>query len=457
MNAFADSSLLNLDKDPVISLSKVSKTYKLYPSHKDRLKEALHPFRKHFHSEFSALIDVSLSIRKGESVGILGRNGAGKSTLLQLIAGVIIPTTGNICVSGQVAALLELGAGFNPDLTGRENVLLSNTIQGIEKKKLSELLSKIEEFADIGSFFDQPMKLYSSGMFARVAFSNAIHVNPDILIIDEILGVGDAKFQEKCYHKINSLKEQGVCILFVSHSTDVVQRNCDRALLIDSGRLINDDVTDKVVSYYHDLLYGAKKIGKIDRSGEVSIPNESCLGDKINISMLKCEQESFLKNNNILTYKSFSYYNPNERRIGDGSAEIFDFIVSANLDLNFNILAGDEIVHIYIKVKYNRDVENPQLGWAIVSQEGIVISGSNTVMQKITLNRASRDDVKVYCFEIKISLCGGQYFFNLGLGEYENHEWIYFDVRQSVCHISVADSGLASGFFQIPSTFTEIL
>jgi ABC-type polysaccharide/polyol phosphate transport system ATPase subunit len=253
--------------DVVISVSGVSKTYRLYPSHQDRLKEALHPFRKRYHQEFSALCNVSFEIRRGESVGILGRNGAGKSTLLQLLAGVLSPTSGTIKVAGKVAALLELGAGFNPDLTGRENVILASTIQGIAESEIDKRVDEVEEFADVGVFFDQPMKVYSSGMYARVAFANAINVNPDVLIVDEILGVGDAKFQEKCYNKISALRDEGVCILFVSHSTEVIQRNCPNAFLLENGKVVAQGATASVVAAYHDLLYGAKRVTGITVGG----------------------------------------------------------------------------------------------------------------------------------------------------------------------------------------------
>lgn len=438
----------------VIAVSDVSKTYRLYSSHQDRLKEALHPFRKHYHKEFSALSNIGFEIRRGESVGILGRNGAGKSTLLQLIAGVLSPTTGTIEIVGTVAALLELGAGFNPDLTGRENVILASTIQGIPEAAIAERVAAVEAFADVGIFFDQPMKVYSSGMYARVAFANAIHINPDVLIVDEILGVGDAKFQEKCYNKIRSLRDAGVCILFVSHSTEIIQRNCDFAMLIEGGKLLNYGPADACVAAYHDLLYGAKKtveaISEQVRESPLSPPQESGY-------MQDDELAAFMKLNGNPHYIGQPYYNPYERRIGNHEAEIADFLVQVDDRFQFSVLTGNETLNIYIKIKPHRNIPIvPHIGWALVSPEGIVIAGSNTVMQETTLSSMEDGKIGIYKLQIKLALCGGQYFITLGLGDYQNQEWVYFDVRNSVIHLAVADSGRASGFFQIPSSCTYI-
>jgi lipopolysaccharide transport system ATP-binding protein len=443
--------------DVVISVSHVSKTYKLYPSHQDRLKEALHPFRKRYHEEFSALNDVSFEIRRGESVGILGRNGAGKSTLLQLIAGVLKPTSGTIKVAGTISALLELGAGFNPDLTGRENVLLANTIQGVSDKEAAERASAVESFADVGLFFDQPMKIYSSGMYARVAFAHAINVNPDVLIVDEILGVGDAKFQEKCYSRINDLRETGVSILFVSHSVDVIQRNCGMAILLDQGRLVKYDLADVSVATYHELLYGAKTIERansklLSTAGDPSsqqpqvkeIPSDSLL-------------TLFIQDRATTgTYKTKRYYNSHERRLGNQDAEIVDFLVSDNDNFQFGVLAGDEILNIYAKVQFHRNVDKPQIGWAIATPEGIIIAGANTVMHGINLRTASRGEIVIYKQEIRLGLCGGQYFLNVGVGEHRNEEWAYFDVRRAVIHLAIKDLGRGSGFCCIPSSCKEV-
>ena len=401
--------------DVVISVSHVSKTYKLYPSHQDRLKEALHPFRKRYHEEFPALNDISFEIRMGESVGILGRNGAGKSTLLHLIAGVLNPTSGTVRVAGTISALLELGAGFNPDLTGRENILLANTIQGADEKEIIERVSLVESFADVGLFFDQPMKVYSSGMYARVAFAHAITIDPDVLIVDEILGVGDVKFQEKCYSRIRAMREAGVCILFVSHSTEIVQRNCDMALLIEGGKLFAHDCADAVIAAYHNLLYGA---GSTQIVETVAPPLTKTRKVQINDSCREMcvELQEFMDKSKSSFCKAHNYYNPNERRFGSGDAEIIDLLVTIDGQTNFSAISGKESLSVYLKVRYKRDSPQPQIGWAIVSPEGIVIAGSNTGMCNISLEQSYSGETCIYEVSIQLNLCGGDYFLNVGIG-----------------------------------------
>lgn len=438
----------NRASDVVISVEHLSKSYRLYPSHRERFKEALHPFRKRYHEEFWALRDVSFDLVRGRNVGILGRNGAGKSTLLQLIAGVLTPTSGKIMVAGRVSALLELGAGFNPELSGRENVALSSTLLGGPTDQLAQRIANVEAFADIGRFFDQPMKVYSSGMHARVAFANAIEVDPDILIVDEILGVGDAKFQEKCYDKLNSLRNRGVCILFVSHSTDVVQRNCEWALLLEQGRLVAEGDADAVVARYHDLLYGTRQIAEPPprSNAKVGVMAAPDLDNAIDGVF-----REFLEDRSEPLYLRFPYYNPNERRLGSAEAQVVDFLVAANGDFHFHVLAGHEVLTIYLKVRFARDIAAPGVGWAIVSAEGIVIAGSNTVLRQTELPSARGGETWIYAIEIKPNLCGGQYFLNAGIGECNGHDWHYLDVRRSVIHLPVSGSGRGSGFFEMPS------
>ena len=218
----------------------MSKKFRLFASPKERFLEALHPFRKQYHREFWALRDVSFQVQRGEIVGILGRNGSGKSTLLQVICSVMQATSGEVRVNGRIAALLELGAGFNPEFTGRDNVILSGAIMGFSRKEMLRRLPEIEAFADIGEFFNQPVKTYSSGMFVRVAFAAAIHVDPDILVVDEALAVGDAKFQRKCLLQIEKIRASGAAILFVSHSLETITSLCSRAIILENGALVSD-------------------------------------------------------------------------------------------------------------------------------------------------------------------------------------------------------------------------
>jgi len=223
--------------DMAISVKNLRKSFRMYPSPKDRIKEMLHPFNKKYHTEFLALKDVSFEVKKGECIGIIGKNGSGKSTLLQVLCGILQPTAGEIVVRGRISALLELGAGFSPQFTGRENVYLSGAIMGFTKEEMSERFEKIVGFADIGEFINQPVKTYSSGMYLKLAFACAVNVDPDILVIDEALAVGDVFFQQKCFAKIREIISRGTTCLFVSHDTQILTNLSDRIILLDEGRL----------------------------------------------------------------------------------------------------------------------------------------------------------------------------------------------------------------------------
>lgn len=224
-----------MNQDTVITVENLSKSYKLYDASTDRMKEALHPFKKKYHQEFYALNNINFEVKRGETVGIIGKNGAGKSTLLKIITGVLTPSQGVVSVKGRVSALLELGAGFNMDYTGINNIFFQGSLLGIHREEMLMKMDKILAFADIGEFINQPVKIYSSGMFARLAFAVAIHVDPDILIVDEALSVGDANFQIKCHQRMDQLRENGVSILFVSHDTYSVKTLCSRAIFLKQG------------------------------------------------------------------------------------------------------------------------------------------------------------------------------------------------------------------------------
>ncbi|MCY9514120.1 ABC transporter ATP-binding protein [Paenibacillus apiarius] len=240
--------------ETAIKVNQVSKVYKLYSKPIDRLKEALNPFRKKYHNEFAALHDITFQVSKGEIVGILGTNGSGKSTILKIITGLLNPTEGNVEVNGKISALLELGAGFNHEFTGIENIYLNGTMMGLSKEEIDGKIADIIKFADIGDFVNQPVKMYSSGMFARLAFAVSINVDPDILIIDEALAVGDMYFQEKCYEKMKEMVRQGATILFVSHSLPAIRNFCERAVWIEKGVLKAQGKADEVCDKYKQFI-----------------------------------------------------------------------------------------------------------------------------------------------------------------------------------------------------------
>jgi lipopolysaccharide transport system ATP-binding protein len=242
-----------------ISIKNLSKIYKLYDNHIDRLKEALHPFKKKYHQPFYALKNISLEVREGEILGVIGRNGAGKSSLLKIISGVLTPTTGTVQVNGKVSALLELGTGFNPQLNGIENIYINGTLNGFSKKEMNQRIDSIVSFADIGDFIKQPIKSYSSGMKSRLGFALAIHMNPEILILDEVLAVGDEMFRRKCYAKITDILKSGCTVLFVSHSMGAVNEICSRAIFLDNGQELLEGYPKMVTMHYQKYAYMSAK------------------------------------------------------------------------------------------------------------------------------------------------------------------------------------------------------
>ena len=250
---------MNLANDIAIKVENLTKMYKIYNAPTDRMKEALHPFHKRYSRDFYALKDVSFTIRRGETMGFIGRNGAGKSTLLKLITGVVAPTSGTIQVNGRVASLLELGAGFNPELTGIQNIYMNGMIMGRSRAEMDARIEEIVAFADIGEFIEQPVKMYSSGMFARVAFAVNAFVEPDILIIDEALSVGDAFFQAKCMDKMKKMMDSGVTVLFVSHDWGAVKNLCQKGILLEHGRMMKSGTATEVVEEYRRMQLEARQ------------------------------------------------------------------------------------------------------------------------------------------------------------------------------------------------------
>ena len=265
----------------MISVKDLVKKYNIYNKPIDRLKETFSITHKTYHKEFSALNGISFDVLKGDAIGILGKNGSGKSTLLKMITGVLTPTSGSIEVNGKVSAILELGTGFNQEYTGIENIYLNGTMMGYTREEMDKKVQSVVEFADIGEFINQPVKTYSSGMFARLAFAVAINVDPDILIVDEALAVGDTRFQIKCINKMKSLKESGTTILFVSHATEQVKRFCNKAMWIRDGKIVTMGESSEVGDLYEDFMkYGEKdnkKDVRIDQKDDEEQSNEDLL------------------------------------------------------------------------------------------------------------------------------------------------------------------------------------
>ncbi len=435
-----DSRVMN--EQPVIAISNISKKFRLFSTPKERLAEALHPFRKQYHKEFWALRDVSFRVGRGEIVGILGRNGSGKSTLLQIICGVMQQTSGSVVVNGRISALLELGAGFNPEFTGRENVILNGAIHGFSRRQMLERMDQIEAFADIGEFFDQPIKLYSSGMFVRVAFAAAIHVEPEILVVDEALSVGDSKFQHRCFQRIRSFMEAGKTILVVSHSTDTLLRICDRGIVMDKGELVLVGDIASAVNCYQRILFGTAAPSG-DNNIEARSPVLAVPGDQ-----LKEFDLTSLNPDRTDRIELRPDYNPHEIRMGSGKARIIDFDLLIDGVLNPNEITTHSRCELMMKIRCDEDV-TLSAGFAIVSLDGTYVSGTNLSMLEQPLMPLRAGECVVLKFHWQASLAGGEYFLNLGCNEFVEGEDQFVDVRRSVVRLKFKDTPHTVGFVDL--------
>lgn len=333
-----------------IQVVNLTKSYRLFSHPGERIKQFFSFGLKKYHRTFTALENISFDIKKGETVGIIGHNGSGKSTLLQVICGILKPTTGTVLTHGRICALLELGAGFNPEFTGRENIYFYGALMGFSKTQMDQRFSEIEAFAEIGEFIDQPVRMYSSGMFVRLAFSAAIHSDPDILVVDEALAVGDTKFQGRCFDKIQTIRNRGGTILVVTHALEQVAHFCDRALLLNQGRLLAYGETTSTLSRYMATMHQPRELKSPHTLGTTA-------GD------LFCKHPT---------------YNPDESRWGDRAASITEVLITQNdIENPANIVPGS-IVELKIKIVFHSTVKNPIYGLAIKSPAGALLLSTNS-------------------------------------------------------------------------------
>jgi len=380
-----------MKQEIAISVRNLTKVYPLYDKPQDRFKEALNPFRRSYHHDFYAMQDVNMEIRKGETVGIIGRNGAGKSTLLKMITGVLTPTSGTIEVRGRIASLLELGAGFNPEMSGLENIYLNGTLMGFTDSEMDGKINAILEFADIGEFIHQPVKMYSSGMFARLAFSVSINVEPDILIIDEALSVGDMAFQMKCFKKFQEFQAEGRTILFVTHALDTVIRYCSRGIVIDGGNKICDDTSKEAVDVFKRLLTGNfYQKEKEEKPKKIVDPSSG--------QLLK---NSFPKNSEMLEY-------------GNKKAIIYDYAMLDSSGMPAILLDHNAFCDIVMKIKFNERIISPIFAFSIKDTKGLEITGTNTMMKLIKTGTYTAGERATIHFKQKMNLSPGAYALSLG-------------------------------------------
>lgn len=379
-------------EEKVIEIKNLVKKYKMYNKKKDRLLEILFP-KVQRHTDFTAMNNLNLSVKKGEVVGILGRNGAGKSTLLKMITGVVVPTSGTIEVKGKISSLLELGTAFNMDLTGEENIYQHGQVMGLTREEIENSKQKIIDFADIGDHLYQPVKTYSSGMFARLAFSCAINVNPEILIVDEVLSVGDMAFQLKCFKKFEEFKSQGKTILFVTHNVSDILKNCTRTIILTDGSKIFDGDVKEGVELYKKIITG-------------NMPKAETKEDKKEKTNKEYSKAKTKEKN---TWKSHFNENPNLIEYGNLDAEVIDYGIFDENDNYLNAIDNDKIIKLKSKVKFNKDVDNPIFTMTIKNFNGIEIVGTNTMLEKIYPGKFKKGDIVTIEFIQKLPIAPNKY------------------------------------------------
>lgn len=446
--------------DISISVHNLSKQYRLFNSPEERLKEALHPFKKKYHREFWALKDVSFDVPKGATVGIIGRNGSGKSTLLQLICGVLNPTTGSVSVKGRISALLELGAGFNPDMTGSQNVILNGIVQGFSKEEMNSKLPKIREFADIGEFFDQPVKIYSSGMFVRLAFAAAINVAPEILIVDEALAVGDAKFQNKCYNKFLEFQKAGKTILFVTHDINAIAKHCDHAILLENGSILESGKPNDVVNRYFKVILTGDLSDEVEMVSDkpAFIDSASSPAESHHKSELDRFLEEIPTTDKCIHRNS---YNKNEYRFGDRRAEFVDYLVVCGGVNNPAAINSGDMIEVYLKAKSYGDIESPLIGYEIKTADGVYIYCTNTNLMEIEFSPIKQFDVLNFKFSLGLlNLKPGDYFISFGIAEKQSgingFECKMIDSRNDIIHLSILGRNNFNGLLGLNTSCAEI-
>ena len=391
-----------------IRVDDVSKLYKLYDKPSDRLKESLGLTRKKLYKEHYALHNVSFDVKRGETVGIIGTNGSGKSTILKIITGVLNPSGGHVEIDGRISALLELGAGFNMEYTGIENIYLNGTMIGFSREEIDAKMQDILDFADIGDFVHQPVKTYSSGMFVRLAFAVAINIDPEILIVDEALSVGDVFFQAKCYKKFEDFKKMGKTILFVSHDLGSISKYCDRVVLLNRGKKLAEGTPKEMVSMYKRIMVNQDKA-------------EEIAAHQMDMSSLEEEDEKEIKEAACEgQWKNYYNLNPDVDEYGNGAAEIEDFaIIDENGNYTNAIVKGTRF-RLKSKVKFKQDVHDPIFTYTFKNIQGVAITGTNTMYEKKDVPLAKEGETYVATFEQDMFLQGGEYLLSMSCTGYRD-------------------------------------
>ena len=410
--------------DVVIGIRNLSKMYKLYAKPSDRLRDALgFPGGKRYKEHF-ALRDISFSVKEGECVGVIGVNGSGKSTLLKIITGVLGKTDGEVVVNGRISALLELGAGFSMEYTGIENIYLNGTMQGFTKKEIEKRLPEILKFADIGEYVYQPVKTYSSGMFVRLAFALAINIDPEILIVDEALSVGDVFFQAKCYHKFEEFKAAGKTILFVSHDLSSVSKYCDRVILLNQGRMAGEGSAKEMVDAYKQLLVGQEPVHEAETPDSLFVAT--------------AHHPGFSLNPKVLEY-------------GTKKAQIVDLVVYDEAGRPTNTIQKGTAFSIVVTVQFNEAIQEPIVAFTFKNVQGTEITGTNTMYEKAPSMHALPGRKAQVTFTQRMDLQGGEYLLSFGCTGYRDGDFTVFHRLYDACNVAVVSDKNTVGFYDMNS------
>lgn len=411
-----------------IKVENLSKIYKLYDKPSDRLKESLGLTRKILYHEHFALNNINFEIKKGETVGIIGTNGSGKSTILKIITGVLNATTGKVDVNGRISALLELGAGFNQEYTGMQNIYLNGTMMGFTKEEIDGKVQSIIEFADIGEFINQPVKTYSSGMFVRLAFAVAINIEPEILIVDEALSVGDVFFQAKCYKKFEDFRKEGKTILLVSHDLGSISKYCDKVILLNKGVKLSEGEPKDAIDLYKKVL-----VNQLDDDDTNDI-------DELDNKIYECEK-----------WKELLVLNPNILEYGSKLAEIIDFCIIDNKGMITNNINKSKLFTIKMKVFFNTKIQNPIFAFTIKDLKGTEITGTNTMIENKNLSIVESGEIREITFKQQLNLQGGEYLLSLGCTGYRDGDFTVYHRLYDVCNITVISTKNSVGYYDMNS------
>ena len=425
-----------MKENAAIRVEHLTKMYKLYDRPSDRLKESLGLTRKKCYREHYALRDVNFTVNKGETIGIIGTNGAGKSTILKVITGVLTPTEGRVIVDGRISALLELGAGFNMEYTGIENIYLNGTMIGFSEEEIDARLSDILAFADIGDFVYQPVKMYSSGMFVRLAFAVAINIDPEILIVDEALSVGDVFFQAKCYRKFEEFKKEGKTILFVSHDLGSISKYCDRVVLLDHGTKLDEGSPKEMVDLYKRVLVH-------QAPGEVEEEQPK--------AEVQAAERLFAGESQEVRWLSPHEMNPGVLEYGDKRGEMTGFQVLDAQGLPTTTIEKGTEFTMKVRVLYHEEISDPILAFTIKDMRGTEITGTNTMFERISIPVRKPGETDVVSFTQRADLQGGEYLISFGLTGYREGEFTVYHRLYDVCSLNIISTKNTVGFYDMNS------